>query len=49
MRKSFISSFKFIEVLTENRPALIKYKYLFNGLSLLWMLNYIHLWCLGTA
>lgn len=40
MRKDFISPFKLIEILTETRAILTKYKYLFSCVSLLWILNY---------
>lgn len=40
MRKSFISPFKLIKILTENRTVLIKYKHLSNCVSLLWTLYY---------
>ena len=40
MTQSFIPPFKLLEVLIVNRPVLIKYKYFFNSVSLLCLLNY---------
>lgn len=40
MTQSFIPPFKLLAVLTVNRPVLIKYKYFFNCVSLLWILSY---------